>query len=135
MIILLLLAGSRPQSAYRMKAMPAVIVDPRHESYPPAQGALSGHAQQCRGFTESGRPEILVYRKTGVPMVPLNDWHEILERLEHAEKLGIYIEGRFKHADGSYRSAFHSFETLDQFESMISMHLGKLLAAMIEGRD
>jgi hypothetical protein len=98
-------------------------------------GTIFEFEEALRGFAESGRPEILVYRKTSVPMVPLNDRHEILERLEQIEKLAIYIEGHFKHADGSYRSAFHSFETLDQFESMIRMHLGKLLAAMIEGKD
>jgi CheY-like chemotaxis protein len=95
-------------------------------------GTIFEFEEAMRGFAENGRPEILVYRKTDVPSVPLTDRDVVLDQLDQVEKLDSYIEGHFKHADGSYRSAFHTFETLDQFGSMIRMHLGKLLTAMVE---
>ena len=95
-------------------------------------GTIFEFEEAMRGQADHGRPEILVYRKTLVPTIILEDREVVMEQLDQVEKLNGYIESHFRNEDGSYKSAFHNFEALDQFESMVSMHLGKLLGTMVE---
>jgi CheY-like chemotaxis protein len=98
-------------------------------------GTVFEFEEALRGFEDDGKPDILVYRKTAIPTTPLDDREAVLERMDQVEKLDAYIEGQFRHPDGSYKSAFHNFETLDQFETMLRTHLGKLLGQIVEGQS
>jgi CheY-like chemotaxis protein len=95
-------------------------------------GTVFEFEEALRGFEDDGKPDILVYRKTATPTTPLDNREAVLERMDQVEKLDAYIEGQFRHPDGSYKSAFHNFETLDQFETMLRTHLGKLLVQILE---
>ncbi len=95
-------------------------------------GTVFEFEEALRGFEDDGKPDILVYRKTAIPTTPLDDRASVLDRMDQVEKLDAYIEGQFRHPDGSYKSAFHNFETLDQFETMLRTHLGKLLVQIVE---
>jgi CheY-like chemotaxis protein len=110
--------------------LPASIL--RNDGSRYESGTIFEFEEAIRGHADHGHPEILVYRKTLVPTVILENREVVMEQLDQAEKLNGYIESHFKNQDGSYKRAFHNFETLDQFESMVSMHLGKLLANMVE---
>lgn len=79
------------------------------------------------GFRAAGRPEMLIYRKTGSPLIPLDNRDGVLERLEQVERLQAYIDRWFRGADGSYVGALHEFADLDEFEQTTQMHLGKLI--------
>jgi DNA-binding response OmpR family regulator len=79
------------------------------------------------GFREHGKPDILIYRKTGSPLVSIADRQEVMERLDQAEKLQAYIDRWFRGADGSYIGALHQFADLEELESMTLMHLRKLI--------
>jgi CheY-like chemotaxis protein len=98
-------------------------------------GTVFEFEEALRGFETDGKPDILVYRKTAMPTTPLDDREAVLERMDQVERLGAYIESQFRHPDGSYKSAFHNFETLDQFETMLRTHLGKLLVQIVERRN
>jgi hypothetical protein len=95
-------------------------------------GTVFEFEEALRGFEDDGKPDILVYRKTAIPTTPLDNREAVLERIDQVEMLDAYIEGQFRHPDGSYKSAFHNFETIDQFETMLRMHLSKLLVQIID---
>ena len=85
------------------------------------------------GFQNSGRPDILVYRKTAVPMVGLNDKSLVMERLEQNERLDDFVRHWFMTEDGkSYTGAFHCFESEEAFEDMMSKHLRKLVLNRVD---
>jgi hypothetical protein len=98
-------------------------------------GTVFEFEEALRGFKGDGKPDILVYRKTAIPTTPLDNREAVLDRIDQVEKLDSYIEGQFRHPDGSYKSAFHNFETIDQFETMLRTHLGKLLIQIVERQD
>ena len=79
------------------------------------------------GFRENGHPEMLLYRKTGAPMVSLEDKNMVMDRLHQMERLQSYVDRFFIGEDGSYVAAFHNFADEQSFESMIEMHLRKLV--------
>ena len=91
------------------------------------EDALSGHR-------ETGKPEMLLYLKTGFPEISLGDRDAVLGRLDQIELLGEYRERMLMGQDGTYAAAFHMFETMDHFESMLDMHLRKLVVSILERR-
>ena len=90
--------------------------------------ALAGHGT-------TGRPDVLVYRKEGAPTMSLELPEVVLEQLDQMKRLADYLEQQFMEADGSYRSAFHTFGSLDQFETAVAAHLRKLVERHIEAAD
>ena len=79
------------------------------------------------GFEEGGSPQILMYRKTGVPTVALDDRETVLDRLDQRDRLERYLERQFRGEDGSYVGAFHQFAEPEELESMLALHLRKLI--------
>ena len=78
-------------------------------------------------FRRFGKPDILVYRKTGAPTVSLHDRAAVLESLEQMDNLRAYLDRWFRGPDGTYSGAFHEFSNSDQFEVMLATHLRKLV--------
>ncbi|MEH6834600.1 response regulator [Falsihalocynthiibacter arcticus] len=83
------------------------------------------------GYQESGKPEMLLYRKNGAPTMSLSDSSAVLERLDQIERLRTYIEKWLIAEDGSYIGAFHNFDDPEQFEVMAEIHLRKMVEKLL----
>jgi hypothetical protein len=57
---------------------------------------------------------------------------EVLDRLEQMDRLQAYIDHHFRGDDGSYIAAFHTFDEAEQFESMLYMHMRKLVQNQLQ---
>jgi hypothetical protein len=78
-------------------------------------------------FRRCGRPDLLVYRKVAEPMVSLHDEGALLERLEQKRALDEFIRRWFHDGEGGFANAFHSFQSSDEYESLLEEHLSKVL--------
>lgn len=83
------------------------------------------------GFKQHGSPEMLLYRKQGAPTLSLEDREVVLDRLDQIDKLSQYLDRWLIGDDGSYIGAFHMFETEEQLDTMLEMHLRKLVEARL----
>ncbi len=83
------------------------------------------------GYQETGKPEMLLYRKTGAPTMSLADNPAVLERLEQIDRLRSYIERWLIAEDGSFIGAFHNFDDPEQFEVMAEIHLRKMVEKIL----
>ncbi len=88
------------------------------------EDALAGHRA-------TGKPEMLLYLKTGFPEVSLENREEVLSRLEQLDRLNDYRERMLMGEDGSYAAAFHMFDRIEQFETMLEIHLRKLVQSIL----
>jgi CheY-like chemotaxis protein len=88
-----------------------------------------------QSFREKGSPQMLMYRKTGAPVVTLDDRDEVMDRLDQMARLDRYINTWFRGDDGSYIGAFHQFADPEQLESMVSLHLRKLIDRWLADAD
>lgn len=80
------------------------------------------------GRRERGKPDLVVYRKLGEPVVSLRDRDTLLERLRQKELLESFFARWFKdEEEGTLTGAFHAFEGLDRFEQLLELHLRKLV--------
>jgi CheY-like chemotaxis protein len=105
--------------------LPETIVRPDGSRY--ESGTAFEFEDAMMGFDKQGEPEMLIYRKQGAPTVSLADKAAVLDRLDQMERLDSYLNRWLIGDDGSYVGAFHSFATEEEFESMVEMHLRKLL--------
>jgi tetratricopeptide (TPR) repeat protein len=79
-------------------------------------------------FRETGKPQLLVYRKTAKASVQLDDEAALMERIEQKRKLDKFIANWFHHTDdGSLKAAFHPFESPSEFEQVLERHLRKMV--------
>ena len=58
-----------------------------------------------------------------------------MDRLDQLESLDRYIDRWFRGPDGSFLGAFHEFSEPEQFESMLSVHLRKLIDRWLDDHD
>ena len=80
------------------------------------------------GYRESGKPDLLIYRKMSEISIPLTDREEVLGRIEQKERLEQFVRNWFMTDDGeSFTGAFHVFNETEQLEEMVLGHLRKLL--------
>jgi len=86
-----------------------------------------------QGYKENGKPGMLLYRKTGAPVMSLSDSSEVLERLDQIKRLQTYIERWLIAEDGSFIGAFHNFDEPEQFEVMAEIHLRKMVEKLLLG--
>ncbi len=78
-------------------------------------------------YADKGKPEILVYRKTAVPTVALDDEDRLLEQLEQKRALERFIEKWFVNSDRTAKGAYHTFPRPEDFETIFEVHLRKLI--------
>jgi WD40 repeat protein len=76
-----------------------------------------------RSYQERGTPDLFVYRKTSEPQVSLNREDEIAERLRQKKALDAFVDHWFGNPNDSFKAAFTTFETPDQFEEKLESHL------------
>lgn len=105
--------------------LPATILRADGTTY--ESGSVFEFEDALAGFRQSGRPEMLLYRKEGWPEVSLGDRAAVLDGLDQLERLHAYLRANLSAADGSFVAAYHQFATAAQFETMIETHLRKLV--------
>ena len=76
---------------------------------------------------QTGRPDLLVYRKMAEPLISLSDDREVEERLRQKRALDGFIQKWFHDQDGSLLAAFHAFRDSAEFEDAFEVHLDKLI--------
>jgi hypothetical protein len=87
--------------------------------------------KSCR---ERNSPAILIYRKTAVSTVELNDTDAAGERLEQKKRLDAFVKKWFAEPDGGNPSrASWNFADAAQFEEMLEDHLRALAARRVDG--
>lgn len=80
-----------------------------------------------KGFKANGKPEIMVYRKTMVPVHAIHDEEALMERLRQKKALDKFTENWFGSAEKGFDNAYHCFETPDEFEEKLEMHIKRYL--------
>lgn len=80
-----------------------------------------------KGFKATGVPEIMVYRKTQVPVHAIHDEEALMDRLKQKKALDKFTESWFGSADTGFDNAYHCFETPDEFEEKLEMHIKRYL--------
>ena len=85
----------------------------------------------ARAFLERGAPDLMVYRKTSEALTTLGDEQALLDRLQQKKALDAFIERWFGSAQSTFRAAFHTFQTPDQFEDLVENHLRSLIRARL----
>src|SRR5271166_6343187 len=86
----------------------------------------------AESYNSRGTPDLVVYRRTSDPSLPLHDKVDRQRRLEQLEALEAFIRRWFFHDDGSFKAAFHTFKTPDEFEQQLETHLRKLIREKVE---
>ena len=109
--------------------LPETILSPDGSRYD--HGTALEFEDALSEYQGSGKPGILLYRKTGAPTMSLADNSAVLDRLDQIEKLRTYIERWLIAEDGSYIGAFHNFDNPKHFETMIEIHLQKMVEKML----
>jgi hypothetical protein len=86
----------------------------------------------AESYRARGIPDLVVYRKVSDPPLPLNDEAERRRRLEQLDALNAFVKHWFFDEDGSFKAAFHTFKSPDEFEQQLETHLRKLIRERIE---
>ena len=92
-----------------------------------ASGTEFEFEDAMEGHRRTGKPEILVYRKTAKP-----DWSGdasiAASQLGQQQALERFLAKWFSNrGDGSLKAAFHAFDSPADFEELLEAHLGRLL--------
>lgn len=75
------------------------------------------------GFDDSGKPDLLCYLKTDEVRFSLKDRDERQRRNAELDSVGGFIDKWFRNPDGTFKSAFYSFEKTAAFEELVEIHL------------
>jgi hypothetical protein len=82
-----------------------------------------------------GAPDLLVYRKTGDPMVSARlSEAMLLEYIRQQRAVEGFIGHWFRGEDGSFTAGFHEFATAADFEDRLDAHLRKLILSRLQPR-
>jgi hypothetical protein len=111
--------------------LPDTILRPDGTRYD--SGTAFEFEDAMHGFQETGEPEMMLYRKEGAPSISLENKEMVMGRLDQIDKLQNYINRWLIGDDGSYIGAFHMFGAEEQFDTMIEMHLRKLIEKKLMG--
>lgn len=105
---------------------------------PDGTGYLSGteweFEEALAAFEADGKPQILAYRKTKDVLVSLADRSRLEEQARQKDRLDAFCHRHFGDPRGGFVRAFHSFETLDQFEELLRTHIRKRVRRLLEQR-
>lgn len=108
--------------------LPGHIARPDGSRY--ASGTEYEFEDAVEGHRKTGKPDLLVYRKTAEPVFSMNlkDRKAVQERLLQAEALDDFV-GRWFHdrEEGTLIAAFHPFDDTASFEEDLEIHLRKLI--------
>jgi hypothetical protein len=99
----------------------------RADGTPYLSGTEFEFEDAARAYREKGTPDLLVFRKTSEPLVGLNDAQAIQERLEQKRALEAFWDRWFGNPRDAFQAAFSSFDTPEQFASLLEDHLRTLI--------
>jgi AAA domain len=111
---------------------------PLPEQYKKCDGSsyLSGteyeYSDALNCAVKTGSPNILLYRRTDVPSLPINVTTE--QRIE-AETQWNRVEqfcASLRNPDGSYRAGIHTYSSPEHFHHLLDQHVQALLARILE---
>jgi tetratricopeptide (TPR) repeat protein len=92
-----------------------------------ASGTEYEFEDALEGFRRSGRPHLLVYRKTAAALWP-GDADLAAGHIAQKQALEAFIRRWFESTeDGSLSAAFHPFESPADFEDLLEAHLRRLI--------
>jgi len=85
-------------------------------------------------INETGRPDLIVYRKTSELTTNVNDSQKAKQAIEQKEQLDAFFDRNFHNQDTehTFKRAFFPFEASDKFEQQLEIHLTKLLEKHLE---
>ncbi|MBB4267395.1 response regulator [Roseospira visakhapatnamensis] len=111
--------------------LPARITRPDGSRY--LSGSEYEFEQAVQAFQDTGRPQMLIYRKMAVPVAPLTDRRAVLEALDQHERLESFLHKWFKSDDGQgFERAFHPFADGQRFAALLLEHLKRLAYDRLE---
>jgi|GEM_PF-1304830 len=111
--------------------LPARIARPDGSRY--LSGSEYEFEQAVQAFQDTGRPQMLIYRKMAVPTVALTDRAAVLEALDQHERLESFLHKWFKSDDGlGFERAFHPFPDGPRFATLLYEHLKRLCYDRLE---
>lgn len=105
--------------------LPEGYVKPDGTSY--ASGTEWEFEEAANAFRAKGTPDLLVYRKTGQVMIPLEGEEEVLERLRQQRALQGFIDRWFGNPHDGFKAAFHAFQSAADFEALLEIHVRRWL--------
>ncbi|MDP3531716.1 MAG: hypothetical protein Q8S31_00285 [Alphaproteobacteria bacterium] len=103
------------------------------EKFKKADGSLYSSGTEwefedaLEGFKATGRPEIMTYRKSQIALQSIQDEGALLERLRQKKALEAFCDNWFGNPEKGFQNAYHMFETPDQFEEILEVHLRRFL--------
>lgn len=87
-------------------------------------------------FHERGTPDLMVYKSARVRQPEFKSLDDAHEWFRQNDMLRAFIDQRLKNPDGTFKAAFHGFESPAQFEEKLETHLRKLILKRLpEGGD
>ncbi|HEV3122373.1 MAG TPA: hypothetical protein VGY53_10735, partial [Isosphaeraceae bacterium] len=83
---------------------------------------------------ERGTPDLLVYRKTARALAELDNATKVQQLLEQKQALDAFCNRWLGNAEDSFKAAFHTFQTLEEFERRLEIHLRKVVREKVAKR-
>ena len=78
-------------------------------------------------------PDILCYLKTAEVGLSMKDRELRAQRVAELDKVGAFTDRWFRNPDGTFKSAFYSFEKTAQFEDLVEVHLRDWVRDRLDG--
>jgi hypothetical protein len=111
--------------------LPADYVKPDGSPY--RSGTEWEYQDALRAAEQGDRPQVLVYRRTEVPNISMED-PEKDEKLRQWELVKTFFEA-FRNPDGSLRGGYNPYDTPDTFEKDLALHLQDRIAPWLEAHE
>lgn len=99
--------------------LPEEYVKPDGERY--LSGTEWEHEDAMRAARASGRPEVLLYRRTEVPQIAIDDPEIDEKRTQYQRVVGFF--GQLKNPDGSIDGGHETYDTPDRFRTLFDQHM------------
>ena len=112
--------------------LPASVRRPDGSRY--ASGTEFEFELAAEAYRQKGAPELLVYRKTAVPITEIESEGQVLERLAQKKALDAFVERWFHGPEGELDAAFHAYETSERFELLLEEHLRRWIEERLRRR-
>ena len=100
---------------------------PKHISAPGKTGTEWEFEDAAQSYRDKQIPDLLVYRKTKEPLTSIRDEATYDQKRQQLKALDGFVKRWFESEDGTFKAAFKTFETLDQFENLLETDLRKLV--------
>jgi tetratricopeptide (TPR) repeat protein len=112
--------------------LPPHIKRPDGSTY--ASGSEFEFEDAFNSHQRTGTPDLLVYRKTARAVAELDDETKVRQLLEQKHALDAFCDHWLGNPDDSFKAAFHTFQTLEEFERRLEIHLRKLIREKVAKR-